>query len=67
MFANAFYADNDIYYIDMMLSQCGEDIKGCEIISNDNQKFLFFDGGHFTREGAYQFGKKLKKEHPELF
>ncbi len=67
MFTNAFYADNDIYYIDMMLSQCGEDIKGCEIISNDNQKFLFFDDGHFTRDGAHQFGKKLKKDHPELF
>lgn len=67
MFTNAFYADNDIYYVDMISSQCGEDMKGCEIISKDNQKFLFFDGGHFTKEGAYQFGKKLKKEYPELF
>ncbi|MEA3456830.1 MAG: acyltransferase family protein [Campylobacterota bacterium] len=67
MFANSYYADNNIYYVDMMLSQCGEELKGCEIISSDNQKFLFFDGGHFTKEGAYQFGKKLKKDHPELF
>jgi len=67
MLANGFYADNNIYYVDMISSQCGEDVKGCKIISNENQKFLFFDDGHFTKEGAYQFGKKLKKEYPELF
>ena len=67
LFDTPSYRKDRIYYIDMMSSQCGKDLEGCEIISSENQKFLFFDNGHFTREGAYQFGKKLKKDHPELF
>jgi len=66
-FDNPSYQKEQIYYIDVMALQCGKGLEECEIISSKNQKFLFFDDGHFTREGAYQFGKKLKKDHPELF
>lgn len=67
MFNDKYFRANDIYYVDMLSIQCGESMKECEIISSENQKFLYFDGGHFTKEGAYQFGGKLKMNYPELF
>ncbi len=67
MLNDEYFRAKNIYYVDMLSAQCGDSMKECEIISSENQKFLYFDGGHFTKEGAYQFGKKLKVNYPELF
>ena len=57
----------DLHYIDVLTVQCGEKIKNCQIVSEDNNEFLYFDKDHFTSKGAQEFGQKLKFQHPELF
>lgn len=56
----------DIHYINSLAVQCGEKME-CAIINKDTKKFLYFDFGHFTLDGAKDFGKKLRVEHPEIY
>lgn len=57
---------NRISYISAMDVQCGDNYN-CEILSNNDKSFYYFDSGHFTLNGAISFGRKLKIAHPELF
>ena len=57
----------DVSYVDVLAVQCGPETDQCEIVSKDNQAFLYFDYSHFTLQGAREFGAKLKAAHPELF
>lgn len=56
-----------VSYIDILSIQCGENIDQCEIVSAQNNQFLYFDYSHFTLQGAREFGAKLKAVYPELF
>ena len=56
-----------VSYIDILSIQCGENIDQCEIVSKENNQFLYFDYSHFTLQGAQEFGAKLKKALPDLF
>ncbi|VAW47369.1 O-antigen acetylase, partial [hydrothermal vent metagenome] len=56
-----------VSYIDMLSIQCGDKIDQCEIVSKQNNQFLYFDFSHFTLQGAKEFGAKLKAVHPEVF
>lgn len=56
-----------VSYIDILSIQCGEMVDQCEIVSKENNQFLYFDYSHFTLQGAQEFGAKLKAVHPELF
>ncbi|MFK8013588.1 MAG: acyltransferase family protein [Marinicellaceae bacterium] len=58
---------NDIYFVDILRAQCGDTIKYCHIVSEINQKFLYFDAGHFTLQGAFEAGQNLKIKYPHLF
>jgi len=57
----------NVYFVNLMKSQCGEKFDNCQIVSKKNQKFLYFDGGHFTLHGAKELGEKLKADYPEIF
>ena len=57
----------NVYFVNLMKSQCGEKFDNCQIVSEKNQKFLYFDGGHFTLHGAKELGEKLKADYPEIF
>ena len=57
----------NLFFIDILSLQCGENIDNCEIISTINSKFMYFDYGHFTLQGAKELGKKLKTKYPHLF
>ncbi|MEE8574309.1 MAG: acyltransferase family protein, partial [Thermodesulfobacteriota bacterium] len=61
------FRDKNIFYVDMLRTQCGERVDSCEIISTEYSNYLYFDTGHFTLDGATEFGRKLKKRYPELF
>ncbi|MGJ8662107.1 MAG: acyltransferase family protein [Marinicella sp.] len=56
-----------VSFVDILSIQCGEKIDHCEIVSKDNNQFLYFDYSHFTLQGAKEFGAKLKAVHPALF
>ncbi len=56
-----------VSFVDILSIQCGEEIDHCEIVSKDNNQFLYFDYSHFTLQGAKEFGAKLKAAHPALF
>lgn len=56
---------SDFNYIDTLNVQCGHPVR-CDILSED-KKYLYFDEGHLTLEGAKLLGWKLKQYHPELF
>ena len=55
------------FFVDVLKSQCGEKVEDCQIVSEKNHKFLYFDAGHFTLQGALEMGKKLKLNYPEVF
>lgn len=57
---------NRVSYISAMDVQCGNNYN-CEILSDNDKSFYYFDAGHFTLNGSVNFGIKLKKLHPELF
>lgn len=57
---------NRVSYISAMDVQCGNNYD-CEILSDNDKSFYYFDAGHFTLNGSVNFGIKLKKLHPELF
>ncbi|MEE8574179.1 MAG: acyltransferase family protein [Thermodesulfobacteriota bacterium] len=59
--------EDKINYVDILSLQCGDNINNCEIISSESSKFLYFDRGHFSCQGALEFGEKLKKKYPEVF
>jgi hypothetical protein len=67
MFDDNYYREKNIYYIDVLGTQCNDGPKSCEIISKDRSHFYYFDFSHFTKEGAIHFGKKLKQRYPYLF
>ncbi|MEL6810028.1 MAG: acyltransferase family protein [Bacteroidota bacterium] len=66
-FTKAEYLKKDIYYVNFLKTQGGDHLNDFRIISNENSKFLYFDGTHFTKQGAEEFGKKLKVRYPYLF
>lgn len=66
-FVDEFFTTNKIFYVDMLASQCGDDIKECEIVTEQSKDFLYFDQGHFTKKGSHHFGNKLKIKYPEVF
>ncbi|HPF10556.1 MAG TPA: acyltransferase family protein [Flavobacteriaceae bacterium] len=66
-FSNPKYANDHIFYIDLLELQGGDNLEAFEIVSSEKLKFLYFDFNHFTTEGARKLGTKLKKVHPELF
>jgi peptidoglycan/LPS O-acetylase OafA/YrhL len=55
-----------IYFVDVLSVQGGAE-KVFDIISVHSADFLYFDKGHFTEDGATEFGKKLKELYPEIF
>lgn len=57
----------NLSYVDVLTVQCGMNKDNCEIISEENNEFLYFDKDHFTVQGAKEFGHKLKIKHPNLF
>lgn len=59
--------DPGIQFVDVLTTQCGEDLRDCEVVSRRNGKFLYFDTSHFTEQGAAEFGAKLKQRYPALF
>ncbi|MFK8012907.1 MAG: acyltransferase family protein, partial [Marinicellaceae bacterium] len=58
---------SDLNYIDILSIQCGSNIDNCQIVSDENNKFLYFDKDHFTSQGAQEFGQKLQSKYPSLF
>lgn len=54
-----------VKYVSSLRVQCG-DGRTCGILS-DEGKYLYFDSGHFTLEGARLFGQRLRMEHEYLF
>jgi len=66
-FLKPYYAKQNVYLIDMLQLQGGEDLNSFEIISRRNLKFLYFDNSHFTRQGSKEFGVKMKHQYPFLF
>lgn len=69
MFKNTYFSKSNIFYIDLLSTQCGNKMNECKIVSNENGKsfYLYFDSNHFTEKGAYLFGSKLKVNYPEIF
>lgn len=64
----AFFATHrwpDVQYVPMLDLQCGAPPR-CQILAPDG-RYLYFDGGHFTLEGARRLGARLKAARPELF
>ncbi len=57
----------DVYYVDVLRTQCGDSMDECGIVSDLNHKFLYFDYSHFTLQGAREFGKRLKTKYPQVF
>jgi len=57
----------DLFFVDVLKTQCGDSYENCNIVSPSNYKFLYFDYGHFTLEGAKEFGEKLKIRYPNIF
>lgn len=57
----------NVFFVDVLKSQCGEKFKKCQIVSDKNQKFLYFDAGHLTLQGARELGENLKTNYPDLF
>jgi hypothetical protein len=67
-YLNSDYFKNiDVNYIDILRLQCGSEYDSCKIVSTHNSKLLYFDKEHFTEQGAYEFGEKLKEAYPDLF
>lgn len=66
MLSDLSFKENNINYISAMDIQCGTSFN-CELISEKNKSFYYFDAGHFTLNGAINFGEKLKSTHPELY
>ncbi|EQC4552705.1 acyltransferase family protein [Cronobacter malonaticus] len=60
------YKAKRVTYISALNIQCGRDLN-CEIINKDSNKYIYFDGGHFSMEGSRKFGKKLKESTPDVF
>lgn len=60
------FKDQAIYFIDILefLPDANDNY---EIVSSKTSEFLYFDGSHFTEQGAKEFGEKLKEHHPEVF
>lgn len=67
MFDNQAMKQAGIFFVDVLLTQCGEDAGRCEIVSPADSRFLYFDAGHFTARGAAEFGAKLRSRYPALF
>ncbi|MEM7186444.1 MAG: acyltransferase family protein, partial [Bacteroidota bacterium] len=61
------YAEDQILFINVLEIQGGLHRDKFEVISRRDLKFLYFDTGHFTKDGARQFGAKMKKVYPYLF
>ncbi|KQT14378.1 acyltransferase family protein [Ramlibacter sp. Leaf400] len=57
----------NVFFVDVLGTQCGEDASHCEIVSSRDSRFLYFDAGHFTAVGAAELGERLKAKHPEVF
>lgn len=55
-----------LHFIDALKLQCGDKLD-CDILSEDDKSFVYFDTGHFTLKGANIFGSKLKKYYPDIF
>ena len=67
LFADPSFEKNNTFYIDMLAVQNDYETGLYEVVSSKNKKFLYFDGGHFTEQGATEFGERLKYYHPFLF
>lgn len=65
--SNPFYQSNNIQFIDILHLQGGPNLDQFEVVSKKAIKFLYFDAGHFTRQGSQELGAKLKALHPNLF
>lgn len=65
-FSNPKYMDDQIYYIDMLTIQGGDEMNEFRIVSKD-LKFLYFDALHLTETGSREIGAKLRLEYPYLF
>lgn len=64
---NPYYQQHDIHFIDILTIQGGPNYDQFEVVSKDGLKFLYFDAGHFTKQGSLELGQKLKEVHPNLF
>lgn len=65
-FEDPYLKENKIYFINVLkLLENGED--QFDIISRENSKFLYFDGDHYTEQGAKEFGEKIKETYPEIY
>lgn len=62
-----FYSNQNIYYIDLLSIQGGDQLDKFRVVTNDSLKYLYFDGSHLTSKGAKDLGAKLKSKHPYLF
>lgn len=66
-FADPQFRQNNTFYIDMLAVQNDYEAGLYEVVSSKNKKFLYFDGGHFTEQGATEFGERLKYYHSYVF
>ena len=63
---NAYYKQNDIFFINVLEIQGGDNYSNFKIVTEE-MEFLYFDALHFTKRGSRIFGYELKQRHNYLF
>ena len=63
---NTYYAQNNIFFINVLEIQGGVDYSNFKIVTAELE-FLYFDALHFTKLGSRIFGESLKKKYGYLF
>ncbi|MEL6812555.1 MAG: hypothetical protein AAFP76_14595 [Bacteroidota bacterium] len=66
-FSKESHKENQVFYIDLLKLQGGEDYQTYKVISEKDLSFFCFDGSHMTKDGSKNLGQNVKAYYPELF